>query len=273
MFATPSLLASFAVFLVLTALPASSIASHSWGNYHWARQTNEFTLSLGDNVSTEWTTHLWTASSEWSKSGVLNTVVVVPGGTKPKPCKPTAGRVEVCNAGYGFNGWLGIAQIWINGSHITQGITKVNDSYFNTAKYNTPAWRNLVICQEIGHTFGLDHQDENFSNANLGTCMDYTNNPETNQKPNAHDYQQLQTIYSHLDATTTVSQSSPTGKPAADAEDELEVGTAQWGRLVRSTNRGRTELFELDLGGGHKKFTFVIWADPEDQPGAGRGRR
>ena len=71
----------------------------------------------------------------------------------------------------------------------------------------------------------------------------------------------------------TAFQSSQTGKPAADAEDELEVGTAQWGRLVRSTNRGRTELFELDLGGGHKKFTFVIWADPEDQPGAGRGRR
>jgi hypothetical protein len=272
MFATPSLFAAFVGFLVLTALPASSIASHSWGNYHWARQANPFTLNLGDNVSSAWTTYLWTASSEWSKSTVLNTIVV-PGGTKPKPCKPTAGQVDVCAATYGFNGWLGLAQIWISGNHITHGITKLNDSYFNTAKYNTTAWRNLVICQEIGHTFGLDHQDENFSNTNLGTCMDYTNNPSSNQYPNAHDFQQLQTIYTHLDGSTTVLQSSQTGKPAADAEDELEVGTAQWGRLVRSTNRGRTELFELDLGGGHKKFTFVIWADPEDQPGAGRGRR
>lgn len=272
MFATPSLLASFVVFLVLTALPASSIASHSWGNYHWARTGNPFTLSLGDNVSAGWNWYLETASSEWNRSRVLYTKIVT-GGTKPRSCKPTAGRVEVCNASYGFNGWLGIAQIWISGSHITQGVTKLNDSYFNSTKYNTPAWRNLVMCQEVGHTFGLDHQDENFSNANLGTCMDYTNNPGTNQYPNAHDFDQLEDIYSHLDGGTTLAQSSQTGKPAADAEDELEVGTAQWGRLIRSTNRGRTELFELDLGGGRKKFTHVIWADPEDQPGAGRGRR
>ena len=28
-----------------------------------------------------------------------------------------------------------------------------------------------VICQEIGHTFGLDHQSE--TGASLNTCMDY----------------------------------------------------------------------------------------------------
>ena len=64
MFATPSLFAAFVGFLVLTALPASSIASHSWGNYHWARQANPFTLSLGDNVSAGWNWYLETASSE-----------------------------------------------------------------------------------------------------------------------------------------------------------------------------------------------------------------
>jgi hypothetical protein len=30
--------------------------------------------------------------------------------------------------------------------------------------------------------------------------------------------------------------------------------------MVRSTNGGLTELYELDFGGGHKVFTFVIWA-------------
>jgi len=83
----------------------------------------------------------------------------------------------VCNARYGNNGWLGLAQIWINGSHITQAITKLNDTYFNTATYNKPEWRNLVMCQEVGYTFGLDHQDENFDNPNLGSCMDYTSDP------------------------------------------------------------------------------------------------
>ena len=49
----------------------------------------------------------------------------------------------------------------------------------------------MVMCQEVGHDFGLDHQDENFNNPNLGTCMDYTNDPSTNQHPNAHDYEEL----------------------------------------------------------------------------------
>jgi predicted Zn-dependent protease len=60
----------------------------------------------------------------------------------------------------------------VSGSHIVQGTTKVNDTYFNTATYNTRAWRQLVMCQEVGHTFGLDHQDETFNNPNLGSCMD-----------------------------------------------------------------------------------------------------
>lgn len=106
------------------------------------------------------------ASADWSKSTVLNTTVVA-GSTNPKNCKGVSGRVEVCNSTYGNNGWLGIASISVTGgTHITQGTVKLNDTYFNTARYNTPAWRNLVTCQEVGHTFGLDHQDENFDNAN-----------------------------------------------------------------------------------------------------------
>lgn len=253
----------------LAAFPAATLADHSWGGYHWARAGNPVALALGDNVSPAWEPYLATASVEWNRSSVLQTAVVA-GRARPKTCKPTAGRVEVCSERYGFNGWLGIAQIWISGGHITQGATKLNDSYFNTAKYNTPGWRNLVTCQEIGHTFGLNHQDEDFSNGNLGTCMDYTSNPDAqpiNWYPNDHDYAQLEQIYAHLDGGGSLVQAVQAGKarPAAAADEAAAVGTAQWGRLVRSTNRGRTETFELDLGAGRKLFTFVIWADPEDR--------
>lgn len=174
----------------------------------------------------------------------------------------------MCSNRYGFNGWLGAAQIWISGSHITQGTVKVNDSYFNTATYNKAEWRSMVMCQEIGHTFGLDHQDETFDSPNLGTCMDYTNNPAggsgqlSNVKPNQHDYDQLEIIYSHADTTASV-QSASRGSPSptGEANRSTGIGTAEWGRLIRSTNGGRTERFELDLGGGHKVVTFVIWAD------------
>lgn len=260
--------------LAFAAFPTLTFATHSWGGYHWARTSNPFTLQLGDNLSSTWDPYLATASSDWSKvylpyPHVLNTTIVAGGTTtNPKRCRATSGRVEVCNATYGNTGWLGLAQIWISGLHITQGVTKLNDTYFNTANYNTPGWRHLVMCQEIGHTFGLDHQDTTFDNPNLGTCMDYTNDPAgtlkgqlSNEHPNAHDYEELGIIYSHLDTTTTVGQAATAAPmPPAAADNDFET-PAQWGRLIRLTNNGRTALFELDLGGGHKLFTFVILAE------------
>lgn len=242
------------VAMVLIGFVGLAGANHSWGSYHWARTANPFTLKLGDNVSTVWDAYLSTTSSDWSKSDVLDTAIVA-GGTNPKNCRATSGRVEVCNSKYGNNGWLGVASIWVNGSHIVQGTVRVNDTYFNTEKYNTAAWRNLVMCQEVGHTFGLDHQDENFSNPPLGTCMDYTNDPTPNQHPNQHDYDQLGTIYAHLDTLTTVGQKIFQGKPDIDNSDP-----GSWGREIRRSSDGHGSLYERDLGNGNKVFTFVIWA-------------
>ena len=174
-----------AVLLSAGTFATVTYASHSWGDYHWARTATPFTLKLGDNVSPSWDAYLSTASTDWSLSSVLDTSVV-PGQSNQKNCRGTNGRVEVCNRKYGNNGWLGIASISITDSHITQGKVMLNDTYFNTNAYNTPAWRQFVTCQEIGHTFGLSHQDEDFYNSNLGTCMDYASNPTTNQHPNIH---------------------------------------------------------------------------------------
>lgn len=224
--------------------------SHSWGGYHWARTSNPFTLDVGDNVTSQWDSYLNTTVTDWSKSTVLD-MSKVAGAATGRRCKGNQGRVEVCNATYGNNGWLGVASISISGSHITQGTVKLNDTYFNTARYNTPAWRNLVSCQEVGHTLGLDHQDENFDNANLNTCMDYTSDPSSNQHPNAHDYDMLQTIYQHTDSSTTVAASLPTG--AGDS-------AAEWGQLVASSANGKQEMYVREHPHG-EVFTFVIWAD------------
>lgn len=244
--------------LLMSALPVS--ASHSWANYHWARTSNPFTLKLGDNVSSTWDPYLRTASSDWSESSVLDTVVVA-GGTKPSSCRPTSGRVEVCNARYGWTGYLGLAQVWVYADgHIAYGVTKMNDTYFNTSTYNKPAWRQYVMCQEIGHTFGLGHQDEDYNNASLGSCMDYSN-PESDvrtQHPNAHDYAQLELIYGgHLDSTTTVSMLTP-GR--AGGTGEPGDSPAEWGRPVRFGRDGRPILYRRDLDRGQHVYTWVFWA-------------
>ncbi len=253
--------AAFIYVFFLSVFATIAYANHSWGTYHWARSANPFNLKLGDNVSAVWNNHLATSSEDWSVSSVLDTTVTT--GQSKGNCQPTKGRVEICNKTYGNNGWLGIASIWASGNHITQATVKVNDTYFNTAKYNTPVWRQYVLCQEVGHTFGLDHQDEDFSNPNLGTCMDYTNDPTTNQHPNQHDYDQLETVYAHLDTITTSpgKKSQAFDKVENDGSDIDTSDEKQWGKVLRKSDDGKSSLHERDLGKGNKLFTFVLWAN------------
>lgn len=237
--------------LAMTCMGGPASATHSWNNYHWARTANPFTVVLGDNVSATWRPYLQSASTDWSNALDLETIVRA-GGAAPRKCRPTGGMVQICSDSYGKNGWLGIAQIWITGSHITQGTVKLNDSYFALATYNKPEWRNLVACQEIGHTFGLDHQDENQTNPNLGTCMDYSSKPlgpPSNEHPNTHDYDELVIIYQHLDGTSTIAPALVAS--AAPADD--------WGRAIRFTREGKGRIFVKDLRPNQQVVTFVIW--------------
>src|SRR5581483_7941575 len=216
------LLAIGAVAAAAVAMvPTSAQASHSWVDYHWARTANPFTVELDDNVTSTWESYLTTASSDWNVSAKVKNVVLHGSFGSKRSCGPATSHVEVCNATYGNTGWLGIASISITtGDHISRGYVKLNDTYFNTAQYNTPQWRRLVTCQEVGHTFGLDHQDTNFDNPNLGTCMDYTSKPAgppSNEHPNTHDYDQLNTIYTHVDSFNTTVAPNSTGTLAGDS--------------------------------------------------------
>lgn len=252
------------VVMFFVAVPAILLANHSWGGYHWNKTGSQVSLLVGDNVSSTWDPYLNEAISDWNPSSVIQ-LTKTTGGTRPKTCKPTAGRIEACSERYGFTGWLGIAQIWLSGGHISQAITKVNDSYFNTASYNKPEWRRLVMCQEIAHDFGLAHQDENFNNGNLGSCMDYTNNPlgpPSNEHPNSHDFAQLESIYSHTHSASTVGGGGPgRGNSAPPAFNDLMPGDGpgQWGRLVRQSRDGGISTYELDFGHGFKVITHVTW--------------
>lgn len=121
------------------------------------------------------------AVSDWSGSDVLNMVEDMSGSTSKKvrrKCNSPDGMVRICNNTYGATGWLGIAGISIDtNNHITKGYTKLNDTYFNTAYYDTYPWKQSVICQEIGHNVSLDHQGEEFTNESLLSCMDYQDPP------------------------------------------------------------------------------------------------
>ena len=198
------LAATAAVFVAVSATPA--LANHSWRGYHWARKRDPFSVRIVDSVISGWDTRLRAVNSAWNVSSHMNNVIE-PGTASSQArrrCAPISGKLRACNAAYGFTGWLGIATIRVVDGHITAGTAKHNDSYFALAQFNTSAARRHVMCQEIGHLFGLDHQ------YTQPTCMDDRSgiNDPAYTTPASHDYAQLDAIYgSHLDRTVTIASS------------------------------------------------------------------
>ncbi len=257
------------VFLVAVLCAAGLSATHSWGTYHWARTANPFTLVVVNSTTSDWDPYVSQAIGDWSASSVLNLNQDPNGSTSTKDrrqCNAQAGQILVCNLAYGNNGWLGIAGISIDSNgHITRGYTKLNDTYFDTATYNSPNWKQSVTCQEIGHDLGLDHQNEDFNNQSLFSCMDYQNPPY--EYPNTHDYQQLVTIYTHLDSYDSYDTGGGGGggcnAPPGKGCNKSGIGQGVedppgWGISVG--RRGQQETFIRIDPDGTRHVTFVTWA-------------
>lgn len=271
------------VSVAAIAVPAS--ARHAWSNYHWAITTSRsLSLEVVKANTSEWETAVNQAISDWNTPVVTGApdVLTLSSSTGSSvdrsTCSPITGKVLVCNDAYGSTGWLGIATIWLDDSnHITAGTTQLNDTYYSAGgRYDTPAWRRFVTCQEIGHDFGLAHQDEAFYNPNKGSCMDYTNDPDgggkygpSNERPNKHDYEQLDKMYAHADGYGTsasqqktnfgireVGKSAPAGVPSLPAAGK---GPASWGQPVHFDSLGRPDVFAKELSGGYKMVTHVFW--------------
>lgn len=251
------------------AVPAA--ANHAWGGYHWARTTPQFTLKLGNNMTTAaWSGHLTQASSDWNSPTIFGAsstpiLTAIVAGTSNKRCSMVAGTTQVCNGRYGNNGWLGLASINITGGvHITQGTAKMNDTYFDTATYNNPNEKLHVVCQEVAHTFGLGHQSEDGSSQN--SCMDYFSNTGANSgssvstRPNKHDFDMLNSIYAHLDSTSTLAAMTPLTSTLGRGND-ISDDARSWGMLMSQSANGRSSTYERANADGSKTVTHVFWTN------------
>lgn len=259
----------------ITASQANVSPGKCWQNgagncYHWARTSTGLTLRVERDVSGAWQSYLATAVGPAPSGWTSNTVAPLTGnavpltlspqdsyGTSPS-CAGITGVSRVCNKKYGFNGWLGLASIWISsdGEHITAGTVKLNDSYFNSGTYNTAAWRNLVMCQELAHTLGLNHEDEKFDNPNLNSCMDYTNSPTSNQYPSLADRQTLANMYAHADSSSTVSATGSAGSRGG-----LGQVLGDEDALPPNAKPEQGDVFAKHLPNGQTLITHVFWVD------------
>ncbi len=264
-----------AITLVATlGLVSAAHADHSWGDYHWARTTSSFDLQVINSTTSDWDPYVSAAVADWSQSGVLNMVEDASGSTSKKvrrQCNAPDGMVRICNLAYGNTGWLGIAGISIDSNnHIISGYTKMNDTYFDDPYYSGADWKQSVTCQELGHDVGLGHQDENFNNESLFSCMDYQDPPY--EYPNAHDYEQLETIYGHTDSYDSYATSggddggddgggngcnAPPGKGCN--KGSTANSNSQFGLLM--AHEGQHSWFLRIDEDGTQHWTHVYWAE------------
>ena len=277
---------------ILVAVPM--FASHGWSTYHWPRSTAEASITIYRSLTTtsyaNWPDHLQksvygdpnnpnTANRRgWNDSTVLALSISASGtdSTTRYNCPAPSGAIRVCNYAYGANGWLGLAQVWPDsGGHITKATTKVNDSYF-TGSYPITEQRH-VMCQEVGHDFGLGHTSENGTSQN--TCMDYygntSNSDWTSTGPNQHDFDQL--VAQHHASTLpgpsdAFMESLRAGGPYADTDLNAPW---QWGTPIAWDAEGRPVTYLLDPSENHgdEMYTHVYWANrPVERPEIETGR-
>ena len=202
----------WALALIFCGLIAGDArAGHDWNNYHWANKNTAILLKVVNSTTRDWpltqTLDKWSASLGYTQVFTFGIDRDDTSRKARKRCSAVSGQMRVCNAAYGYNGWLGLASIYLDAEgHITRGTAKVNDSYSSYWAINGE--KNHVMCQEIGHVFGLGHTSENGSVQ--GTCMDYSSDPSS-QWPNAHDFEMLAGIYVHFDDAYNSYDDTPIG--------------------------------------------------------------
>ncbi len=254
------ILAFGAISAVAAAAPL--VAGHSWNNYHWERDANAISPPVVDFTTGEWaqSNRVQQAVNDWNQSMYINSPYVRGSGSNTA-CPIVGGEIHVCNHTYGDIGWVGIASISVSrgrNPHITGGVSKMNDTYYAVPFYDNDVWRQLVMCQEIGHDYGLGHQNEDFRTNTTDSCMEYTRTPTAIDKTaDAHDYQQLQTIYTHSHG----GDGGGGGEGGKGKPKKFDVGNrpADWGTPIGRDAQGRANLYKRSEA-SFDIITHVTWA-------------
>ena len=229
--------------LVQAAVAIPVGAADGFNGAHWERRKTPFELKFGDNVDNGWDGYLKKAAGQWSQSRVVRPNIV--NGSAGGDCRPTEGRVEVCNGRYGTGkGWLGLTEIWVNGrNHITAARVLMNDSWFDSGKYDDADAKRHTMCHELGHSLGLDHRSGR-------SCMNDSEKAIFRyDDPAGSDFDTLRQRYRHSDDGSTVDSVATTSFTPADFDP-----------AIPDLPKGK-DVVVKDLSNGGKRITIVTWPE------------
>jgi hypothetical protein len=190
----------------------SQNALHAWSTYHWA--SDNLTPSVFDK----------TRSSELTGETALSVAHWASLATPIQPQMSSRRQAPVTVVEGFSNDWLGLAQIWIEDGHIVKGKVSMNTTFLLGDPRFTFEATVHVLCQELGHIWGLGHNRDELDTC-MNDCLTATteaewlaclNHPD-GVDTNAHDVEQLLLAYDgHDDGTTGGSDPGPGGGPDCD---------------------------------------------------------
>lgn len=152
---------------------------HKWWKWHWDKST----IKVG----------IWNCATEANAAKVdwdSHTQLSLPGSS-------THTDISVWCDNFGNTGWWGLASIedsswdtwhcfwWCRISH---GHARFNTYYGGSTGAGEGSERRGVLCQEVGHLFGLDH-------SNTGGCMAKGYYSPSSNITNAHNWADINAMY------------------------------------------------------------------------------
>jgi hypothetical protein len=157
--------------LLITMFAGTAAQAHQWSCFTQADRNIRIRNASGGSQADA-------AISDWNGMTILNFSYVSSGEES-----------YVFNANSGATGWGGLARITsYSGCTIFRATAQVNTYYFSGSSIAARG----VHCQEIGHTFGLDHSND-------GGCMGggYWYDISTHYRPVSHNVTDVGTYYAN----------------------------------------------------------------------------
>lgn len=248
---------------------SSSDITWSGDELEWESDGQGLEITIVNSLTDDWDPYFIETLDDWAASPALLLTTMERKGREDS-CSHRDGVIRVCNGEYGKGEWKGLNEATYytaegtDKKYLISSVAILNDSYLSGKSH---AERLNAICHEVGHGYGLIHRDENFLNANLGTCMDYTNSFESNSKPDDIDFQNLANAYGVFGARRNLRKQHEIPIHLRQLDDSVlnsgqNTTDFKRGRIVHKSRY--SEVYERDLGDGLKVLTRLLLATNDE---------